>query len=173
MATGLQITGMREFRSELRKAAGPKMTRFIAVGHKAVAKTVLAKIQTRARKTYMPRAAAAEIASKAITASGTQRRAAIRLNKGTNNKRKKSMIFAAEFGTYVHTVKGGKVVGAGGMKRRVFNPWTGNQWTKGNGPDPGIGHAVFPVIREEKENIAAEYLTHIEKALFDAFPDRN
>ena len=172
MATGLQITGMREFRAGLRKAGGSQLTRFVAAGNKAVAKTVLAKIQTRAKSTYMPRAAAADIA-KAITASGTQRRAGIRMNKGTSNKRKKSMIFAAEFGTYVHNVGGGRVVGAGGMKRRVFNPWSGNQWTQGSGPDSGVGFAVFPVIREERENIAAEYLTHIEKAFFAAYPERD
>ncbi len=168
MATGLQVTGMKEFRSELRRAAGPKMTRFVAAGNKAVAKEVLAKIQTRASSTYYPRKAAGAIA-KAITASGTQRRAAINMNRGTNVKRKKSLIFAAEFGTVVHYVHGHGML-ASSMKRRVFRPWTGNQFV--GIPKAGVGYAVFPVIREERSNIAASYLSHIERAFWGAYPER-
>lgn len=166
--TGLQVTGMKEFRKELRRAGGSKMTRFVAAGNKAVAKEVLAKIQTRARSKYYPRAAAAAIA-KGITASGTQRRAAIKMNRGTNVKRKKSLIFAAEFGTIVHYVHG-HGMSAASMKNRVFRPWTGNQFV--GIPKEGVGYAIFPVIREERENIAATYLTHIERAFWGAYPER-
>ena len=144
------------------------MTKFVADGNKAVAKEVLAKIQTRAKSKYYPRKAAADIA-KAITASGTQRRAAIKMNRGTNVKRKKSLIFAAEFGTLVHYV-GGHGMAAASMKKRVFRPWTGNQFV--GVPKAGVGYAVFPVIREEQSNIAATYLSHIEKAFWRAYPER-
>lgn len=166
--TGLQVTGMKEFRKELRRAGGSKMTRFVAAGNKAVAKEVLAKIQTRARSKYYPRKAAADIA-KGITATGTQRKAAIKMNKGTSNKRKKSLVFAAEFGTLVHYVHG-HGVSASSMKTRVFRPWTGNQFI--GIPKAGVGFAVFPVIREEQENIAATYLSHIERAFWGAYPER-
>ena len=166
--TGLQVTGMKEFRRELRLAGGSKMTRFVAAGNKAVALEILTKIQVRGRAKYYPRAAAGEIV-KGITAVGTQRRAAIRMNRGTNNKRKKSLIFAAEFGTHVHYVFG-HGMSALSMKNRVFQPWTGNQFV--GVPKAGVGYAVFPVIREEQSNIAATYLSHIEKAFWGAYPER-
>ena len=166
--TGLQVTGMKEFRRELRRAGGSKMTKFVAEGNKAVAAEVLTKIQVRARSTYYPRGAAGDIV-KAITASGTQRRAAIKMNRGTNVKRKKSLIFAAEFGTLVHYVHGHGMAAAS-MKNRVFQPWTGNQFI--GIPKAGVGYAVFPVIREEQSNIAASYLRHIERAFWGAYPER-
>ncbi len=159
--SGLVVKGMKEFRQGLRAAAGPEMTKWIAKANKAVATDVLGKIKTRAQQTFQPSSRAA----RAITARGSQTAARIAMSPARDPR-----VLGSEFGTLVHYV-GGRGIAAASMKRRVFPPWSGNQWTPGEAPAQGVGYAVHPVLREQQEQITAEYLTYIEKALWKAFDE--
>jgi hypothetical protein len=80
-------------------------------------------------------------------------------------------IFGAEFGAIVHYVYGRGML-ATNMSGRVFPAWTGNQWGAGGEPLSGVGTAVYPVLRESQEELTADYLTYIERAFWQAFPER-
>ncbi len=68
----------------------------------------------------------------------------------------------------------GRPVLARTMRRRVFAPWTGNQWLPGEGPSRGVGTAVNPTIREEVESgrVPGMFLDAVEEAFSEAFPKR-
>lgn len=109
---------------------------------------VQAKARTRAAALGSGRVRLAR--GRTISASGTQRRAAIRLNASRYPD-----AFGQEFGS---------------KRYRQFLPWRGNQWNA-DGPTSGPGYVVHPTIRAERETIRETYGDYVMDAFREAFPE--
>ena len=157
--------GLNDFRRDLRKVGAKEFPKQIAAANKHLSKKLAAAAQTRAQAVWAGNPSAR--IARAISGSGTTKAAGIAISKARDPR-----VFAAEFGTHLHTVFGRRRL-ASRMKRRVFPSWTGNQWsTQGDGPKRGVGTAVQPVLRERKEWTRDKYFDYLEIAFKrEAFPD--
>ncbi len=114
-------------------------------------------VALRARKKWAAQRIQPSKANKAITASGTTRGAAIKL-------RVSAVPSAAgvEFGAHIHHVFG-RPVPQSQLKRRVFLPWRGNQFTVA--PGASTGYVVQDAIRETLPIIERRWLDEVIKAI--------
>ena len=163
MAVDVQgVDGLREFARDLRKV-DRELAKQVSKAHRALAKEVAADARSKARSVYGRHVSQA----KGISGRGTARTAKIALNTGRTPR-----LLAAEFGTKKHRVFGRSVL-AQSMKRRVFPPWSGNQWQQGEGPPAGVGYAVHPTVRAWVQSglLAGRYGDYLIDGFAPAFPD--
>jgi hypothetical protein len=160
METQMRVEGLKELQAALRKAdkAIPKQ---LQKAHKSISVEVADKAQSRMRGLPGVPSRVAAKAAKGIRARAGQRSASIALL-GSN-----PVVRGVEFGAHILPVFGRRRSQAT-FRRRVFPPWSGNQWSAGNGPPAGVGYAVYPVIREMLPRITDEYADRLYEA-FDGF----
>ncbi len=156
--------GLNDFRRDMRKVGAKEFPKQIAAANKHLSKKLAAVSKARASQVWAGNPSAR--IARAISPSGTTKAAGIALSKARDPR-----AFAAEFGTMLHSVYGRTRL-ASRMKRRVFPPWTGNQWHPGEGPGKGVGTAIQPVLRERQAWTRDHYLDYLETAFKkEAFPD--
>ncbi len=114
-------------------------------------------VALRARQKWSAQRINPSKANKAITASGTTRGAAIKL-------RVSAVPSAAgvEYGAHIHYVFG-RPVPQSQMKRRVFLPWRGNQFTVT--PGASTGYIVQDAIRETLPIVEKRWLNEVIAAI--------
>ena len=140
------IRGLRKAKSDL-----PKV---IAKTTRDQAKKLLLPV---ARGNWKSQPIQSHRAARAITVSATATGAAIRLRVSAVPS-----AAAVEFGTHIHFVFG-RPVSASQMKRRVFKPWRGNQFTVTRGSS--TGYVVQDAIRDTLPKVEATYHDEIEDAI--------
>ena len=153
----ITIDGMDESIKGLRKA-DKNLPKLVAKVSREIAKDPVA---AKARKKWSAQRINSSKANKAITASGTARGAAINLRASAVPS-----AAAVEYGTHIHYVFGHPIP-AREMKRRVFLPWRGNQFTVA--PGASTGYVVQDAIRETlpivERRFQAEVFDAVEKAV--------
>lgn len=164
----VEVEGLKQLGRDLRKV-DRELAKQLQRGHKQVAEKVAEDARGTARTTFGRHASQA----KGIKGRGSQSKAAIALNTGRTPR-----LLAAEFGTKTHNVPRGrtgrtKKVLASSMSRRVFRPWSGNQWNPGEGPGSGVGYAVHPTIRRWVQSglLADTYADFVLDGFEPAFPE--
>lgn len=166
--TAVRVEGLKEFRRELRNI-DKSLAAQLSKGHKRIATLVADDAKAKAQSAFgVHRSQARGIAPRA-----TQTKGRIALNTGRTPR-----LLAAEFGAAKHWVPAGRTgrvlpKRAATMRRRVFPPWSGNQWVPGEGPTAGVGYAVHPTIRSwvQSGRLAEAYWPNIMAAMADAFPE--
>lgn len=158
--TQLRVEGLKEFQTALRKA-DKRIPKQIQVAHKGIAKKVADKAQSRMRSLPGVPSGIAAKAAKGIRPRAGQRSASIALL-GSN-----PVVRGVEFGAHILPVFGRRM-SQSRFRRRVFPPWSGNQWNKDEGPAAGVGYAVHPTIRDMLPQIVEDYADHLYDA-FDGF----
>lgn len=152
----IAVDGLDESIRGLRRAR-KDLPRIIAKVSRETAKNPVA---ARARKKWREQNIQPARANKAITASGTARGAAIKLRVSAV-----PVAAAVEFGAHVHYVFG-RPVSAASMKRRVFKPWRGNQFTVN--PGASTGYVVQDAIRETLPIVEERWLGEVVEAIEEA-----
>ena len=150
----ITIRGLDDFRRDLKKAGGPKLSKQIQVGGKKVAEHVTGKGRT-SLSGHHPKGGAA---SRGLKPRATQRGAGLSLL-GSNK-----FIRAHVLGTQVHWV-GGRPVSAASLRRRVFPQWVGRSW------NPEQLHVIGPILKNDRAEHLEMWITEVQKAFDNAFPD--
>lgn len=155
---GLSVHGLKEFRSEMRKALADQPKAMNEVNH-AVAQFVVDRSAKTARAQSGHRTQAGNPISVAafvrVHASMTASKAASRSSVRIGGAR------------YPDTL--GWEYGAKG--KRQFAPWRGNQWVDAGFGHGGPGYVVHPTIREHREQIIEMYGDMLDELAARAFPD--
>ena len=140
------ISGMRKVRSDI-----PKV---IAKATRAQAKRVVLPV---ARAKWSSQPIQSGLAARAITISATATGAAVRLRVSAVPS-----AAAVEYGAHIHFVFG-RPMSAGAMKRRVFRPWRGNQFTVT--PGASTGYVVQDAIRDTLPIVERRWLDEVMTAI--------
>ena len=148
------IRGLDDFRRDLKKAGGPKLSKQIQVGGKKVAEHVASK----GRSVLSSRSPRGSRAASGLKPRATQRSVGLSLL-GSN-----PLIRAHVLGTKTHWLFG-RPVPAASMRRRVFPEWVGRSWT------PEQLHVIGPILRDDRSKHLEMWITEIQKAFDEAFPE--
>jgi hypothetical protein len=150
----LRVEGLAELARELRRI-DPRIAKELQRGHKEVSTEISGKAKSKVSAlTDASGRGAAGIRPRATAAKAT-----IALL-GSN-----PFVRAAVMGANTHWVFG-RPVPAASMRRRVWQPWVGNDWT----PEEGL-YGVSPAIREAIPSILETYADRVMAALAVAFPE--
>ena len=150
--SGARIEGLREFRKELTRAA-PEFPRYLREGYKGLAGRIADRARLKAAGLNWPKAALASIQARA-----DKERAQIAF--GGNRKGPVQATLGLEFGA-LGNIRGDSRKGHPGHTR-MFPAWRGN---KGD-----AGYAIWPTIRNSRQDIQETTYEAIDSALERAFP---
>ena len=148
------IRGLDDFRRDLKQVGGAKLSKQIQVGGKKVAEAVANK----GRSDLSGRRPRGSRAATGLKPRASQRSVGLSLL-GSNQ-----FIRAHVLGTNTHWV-GGRPVPAASMRRRVFPEWVGRSW------NPEQLHVIGPILRNDRAKHLEMWITEIQKAFDEAFPD--
>lgn len=151
----IRVEGLDELARELRRI-DPRLTKQLQKAHKEISTKVAGKASTKVAGLGGPKSGAA---AAGVRPRAGQKKATLVLL-GSN-----PYVRAAVMGSNIHWVFG-RPVPAESMRRRVWKPWVGNDWTAEDGL-----YGVSPAIREAMPNILDTYADSITDALKAAFPN--
>lgn len=160
MDTTVRIEGLDELRRSFKQAGGPLLARQLGKAHKSIAQKVVIKVKPAVQGAPTPGGSKAT-----ITASGTQKHAAVRFKGG-----RKSTAIATVLGRKVHTARAGRDwryarrIPLGEMKRPVWKPHLGNSWKASQ------LYGAGPVLEQAKKTfIIGDYKQAISETLRQSF----
>lgn len=133
------VRGLKELNKSLKAAGETGLAKGMQKVQKQIATDIVEKAQSKAGS--LPGLGSRSF-QEGLKASATQTSAKVTMDSSVA-----PTIFGDEFGA---------------RKYPQFQVWLGNQWNDGDGPEPGVGYALYPTIRGESDHSQREYESMVQ-----------